>query len=125
MFGSFPEDKSLCVVHYLRHHKKRTCALRGSETKLFYKLESPSLRCLEGHTTTKWTKMSLKTAGIDMSRFTAHSTRSASTSKAIQKLPLATTLKAVGWRSPSTFATLYKKPICEGNAFQNAVLSHN
>ena len=74
---------------------------------------------------TKWTKMSLKTAGIDMSRFTALSTRSASTSKAIQKLPLATILKAVGWRSPSTFATLYKKPICEGNAFQNAVLSHN
>ena len=124
MFGSFPEDKSLCVVHYLRHHKKRTCALRGSETT-FYKLESPSLRCLEGHTTTKWTKMSLKTADIDMSRFTAHSTRSASTSKAIQKLPLATTLKAVGWRSPSTFATLYKKPICEGNAFENAVLSQN
>ena len=69
--------------------------------------------------------MSLKTAGIDMSRFTAHSTRSASSSKAIQKLPLATILKAVGWRSQSTFATLYKKPICEGNAFQNAVLSHN
>ena len=123
MFGSFPEDKSLCVVHYLRHHKKRTCALRGSETKLFIRLESPSLRCLKGHTTTKWTKMSLKTAGIDMSRFTAHSTRSASTSKAIQKLPLATILKAVGWRSTSTFDTLYKKPICEGNAFQNAVLS--
>ena len=35
VFGSFPEDKSLCVVHYLHHHKKRTCALRGSETKLF------------------------------------------------------------------------------------------
>ena len=22
VFGSFPEDKSLCVVHYLRHYKK-------------------------------------------------------------------------------------------------------
>ena len=28
VFGSFPEDKSLCVVRYLRHYKK-TCALRG------------------------------------------------------------------------------------------------
>ena len=43
----------------------------------------------------------------------------------IQKLPLATILKTVGWRRPSTFATFYKKPICEGNAFQNAVLSQN
>ena len=66
--------------------------------------------------------MGLKTAGIDMSRFTAHSTQSASTSKAIQKLPLATILKTVGWRRLSTFATFYKKPKCEGNAFQNAVL---
>ena len=104
--------------------RKNLC-FEGFRDKTFYKLESPSLRCLEGHTTTKWTKMSLKTAGIDMSRFTAHSTWSSSTSKAIQKLPLATILKAVGWRSLSTFATLYKKPICEGNAFQNAVLSHN
>ena len=52
VFGSFPEDKSLCVVHYLRHYEKRTHALRGAEAKLFYKLESPTLRCLEGHTTT-------------------------------------------------------------------------
>ena len=29
VFGSFPEDKYLCVMHYLRHYKKRTCALRG------------------------------------------------------------------------------------------------
>ena len=41
VFGSFPEDKSLCVVHYLRHHKKRTCALRGSETKLFISWKAP------------------------------------------------------------------------------------
>ena len=41
LFGSFPEDKSLCVVHYLRHHKKRTCALRGSETKLFISWKAP------------------------------------------------------------------------------------
>ena len=41
VFGSFPEDKSLCVVHYLPHHKKRTCALRGSETKLFISWKAP------------------------------------------------------------------------------------
>ena len=81
-FGSFHEDKSLCVVHYLRHYKNNLC-FEGFRDKTFYKLESPSLRCFEGHTT-RWTKMGLKTAGIDMSRFTAHSTWSASTSKAIQ-----------------------------------------
>ena len=124
VFGSFPGDKSLCVVHYLRHYKKRTCALRGSETKPFISWKAPHSG-VSRDTIRRWTKMGLKTAGIDMSRFTAHSTRSASTSKAIQKLPLATILKTVGWRRPSTFTTFYKKPICEGNAFQNAVLSQN
>ena len=124
VFGSFPEDKSLCVVHYLRHHEKRTRALRGSEAKLFISWKAPHLG-VSRDTRRRWIKMGLKTAGIDMSRFTAHAMRSASTRKAVHKLPLATILKTVGWRRPSTFATFYKKPICEGNAFQNAVLSQN
>ena len=41
VFGSFPEDKSLCVVHYLRHYEKRTRALRGSEAKLFIGWKAP------------------------------------------------------------------------------------
>ena len=41
VFGSFPEDKSLCVVHYLHHYEKRTCALRGSEGKLFISWKAP------------------------------------------------------------------------------------
>ena len=124
MFGSFPEDKSLCVVHYLRHYEKRTRALRGSEAKLFISWKAPHSG-VSRDTLRRRTKMSLKTAGIDMSRFTAHSTWSALTSKAVHKLPLSTILKTVGWRRPSTLATFYKKPICEGNAFQNAVLSQN
>ena len=124
VFGSFPEDKSLCVVHYLRHYEKRTRALRGSEAKLFISWKAPHSG-VSRDTLRRWTKVGLKTAGIDMSRFTAHSTGSASTSKAVHKLPLATILKTVGWRRPSTFATFYKKPICEGNTFQNAVLSQN
>ena len=124
MFGSFPEDKSLCVVHYLRHYEERTRALRGSEAKLFISWKAPHSG-VSRDTLRRWTEMGLKTAGIDMSRFNAHSTRSASTSKAVHKLPLATILKTVGWGRPSTFTTIYKKPICEGNTFQNAVLSQN
>ena len=41
VFGSFPEDKSLCVVHYLRHYEKRTRALRGSEAKHFISWKAP------------------------------------------------------------------------------------
>ena len=122
MFGSFPEDKSFCVLHYLRHYEKRTRALKGSETKLFISWKAPHSG-VSRDTLRRWIKMGVKTAGIDMSWFTAHLTRSASTSKAVHKLPLASILKTVDWRRPSTFATFYKKPICEGNAFQNAVLS--
>ena len=112
------------MVHYLRHYEKRTCALRGSEAKLFASWKAPHSG-VSRDTPRRWTKKGLKTAGIDISRFTARSTRSALTSKAVHKLPLATLLKTVGWRRPSTFATFYKKPICEENTFQNAVLSQN
>ena len=64
VFGSFPEDKSLCVVHYLRHYEKRTHALRGSEAKLFISWKAPHSG-VSRDTLRRWTKMGLKTAGID------------------------------------------------------------
>ena len=44
--------------------------------------------------------MSLKTAGIDMSRFTAHSTRSSSTSKANPEIAVGYYLEGCGLEEP-------------------------
>ena len=60
----------------------------------------------------KWTKMSLEKAGFDLDRFSAHSTRSASTSKAKAKgVSLGTILKPAGWKGSSTFAKFFHKRV--------------
>ena len=73
----------------------------------------------------RWTKMGLVKAGVDMSIFTPHSTRAASASKAVAKVPLKTVLRTVGWRRSSTFATYYHKPVQKGKTFGEAVLSQS
>ena len=62
-------------------------------------------------------------AGIDLTVFSPHSTRSASSSKAALKLPLATILSTVGWSKESTFARYYRRPLVRSGLFANAVLS--
>ena len=61
-------------------------------------------------------------AGLDLSIFTPHSTRSASTAKAKSgNIPLATILKTAGWSRESTFANYYDKPITNEGVFADAV----
>ena len=55
-------------------------------------------------------------AGIDTAIFTAHSTRTASTSCAKAKgLPSHVIMEAAGWHSESTFAKFYNKCIIKEN----------
>lgn len=67
----------------------------------------------------------MKAAGIDLNLFSAHSTRSASTSKAAaSNIPLGLILKTAGWTNEQTFAKFYKKQIVDNttNNFATAVL---
>jgi hypothetical protein len=65
----------------------------------------------------------MSAAGVDLSIFSPHSTRAASSSKAATKLPLSTILKTAGWSKGSTFRKYYDKPIKNEGDFQTAVLS--
>ena len=90
---------------------------------------------VSGDTIKRWVKQVLTNAGIDTSTFTAHSTRSASTSVAANAgLPLQDILQAAGWSSESTFYKFYRRHIsvtAEGDCssaspsarFASAVLS--
>ena len=63
-------------------------------------------------TIARYLKLFLKDAGIDITVFTPHSTRSASTSKANNLgLSLKEIAKAAGWKGGSTFQKYYKFPI--------------
>ncbi|XP_013395831.1 uncharacterized protein LOC106171928 [Lingula anatina] len=63
-------------------------------------------------------------AGIDMEKFTPHSTRSAASSQAkLAKVPLDTILKTAGWSKDCTFAKYYDKEITQQGQFADAILS--
>ena len=64
----------------------------------------------------------LHDAGMDITIFTPHSTRSASTSKAVTKVPMETVLKTGGWRNMRTFANYYNKQIGNSEMFATSIL---
>ena len=70
----------------------------------------------------RWVVNVLKEAGVNISVFSAYSTRSAASSKTSDKgLNLAEISKAAGWSNAKTFAMFYKKTIDEN--FGEVILS--
>jgi len=62
-------------------------------------------------TLARWVKNILSSAGVDTSKFKAHSTRSAATSFAAkQNVNVTDILSAVGWSSEQTFQRFYNRP---------------
>ncbi|GFO39548.1 reverse transcriptase/ribonuclease h/methyltransferase [Plakobranchus ocellatus] len=71
-----------------------------------------SARAISRDTVSRWIRTLLDLSGIDLTLFTAHSTRAASTSAAARAgLPLASILNSAGWSSECTFARFYRKEI--------------
>lgn len=119
-FTAYAPDRRLCIIRTLTRYLEVTRPLRGEFTQLFITVKKP-YHPASRDTLRRWVKDVLRTAGIDMDIFTAHSTRAASTSKAANFVPLQTILNTATWSSASTFAKYYKKPIRE-LTFQTAVL---
>ena len=101
----------VCVHTALTAYLGRTLNIRGKETKLLITLKAPH-KGISRDTLRRWVKDALSNAGIDLGIFAPHSTRSASTSMAVNnKVPLPTLIRAAGWYSESTFSKYYNKPI--------------
>ena len=92
------ENANVCPVKLFKQYIDVTKSLRGSTTCLFITTSKP-YRPASKDTLARWIKSVLHDASIDMTIFTPHSTRSASTSKAATKVPIETVLKTGGWRS--------------------------
>ena len=121
-FKAYAPDRRLCVHTALKCYLKRTLDTRGKVTQLFLTTK-PTGRPASRDTLRRWTKSIMQNAGIDLSMYSPHSTRSASTSKAARYLPLSTIVKTIGWSKKSTFTHHYHKPI-EKEKFAEAVLSN-
>ena len=139
-FWSFPHEKKLCVVDCLDEYITRTVSIRSDPVPKRTSVV-PKRACLVPKRTSKPTKPTtppkplivrfttpfspvgkatiaryvkdfLGDAGIDVTVFTAHSTRSASTSLGSNMgMSFKDIAKAAGWWQESTFQKYYNKPI--------------
>ena len=118
-------DPNLCPVVCLLDYKKRTSTLRDSATKVFISWAKPH-KPVTSSTLSRWLKLVLNEAGIDTSKFPAHSTCSASTTKACDaKISLSQIMTVARWSNSSTFTRHHYRPIETLGGFGDAVLTVN
>ena len=114
------KEPELCLVQTLCHYIVKTNNMRKDD-KLFISTMKPH-KPVSRDTISRWIKTVMKNAGIDITKFTPHSTRAAATSAAKSAgLPVADILKSAGWTKEGTFYKFYDKLITQSDP--NAGLS--
>jgi integrase len=118
----FPSNPKICIFKYLQTYLDRTALIRKGLQPLFLTTTKP-YRVASSNTISRWLKTVLNTAGIDIERFSAGSSRAAASSAAKQAgLPIDQILKAGGWAKQDTFTRFYDREIIPCS-FGDAVLS--
>lgn len=120
-FDTYVHNTLLCVYTTISYYLKRTSNIRGNITG-FFLTTRPPFKVASRDTLRRWTKDLMYSAGLDLSMFSPHSTRSSASSKAALSLPLSTIVSTVGWASDSTFGKFYRKPLGNHTHFAEAVL---
>ena len=116
----YEPDVSICPFTCLKAYINSTKVLRKDETKLFVSYVRPH-KPVSRDTISRWTKETLHLCGVDIKVFSAHSTRSASVSKASAKdVPLHEIMARAGWKSAETFHKYYNKPVVQENSVASA-----
>ena len=111
-------------MEYLNEYIDRTANLRKTD-RLFIGIQEPH-KGVTKSTISRWVKNTLKEAGIDTEIYSAHSTRSAGTSKAVQTIPITELMKKVGWSSAQTFQKYYNKTVVPENCdLDHVILGKN
>ena len=107
----YKEDPDLCTYTALKKYIERTKDLRNGEKQLFISFQKPH-KAVSKSTISRWLKVVLEEAGIDITVFQAHSTRAASCSKAKNdNVSTDDILKTAGWSNDRTFKKFYDKII--------------
>ncbi|XP_074102142.1 uncharacterized protein LOC141529496 [Cotesia typhae] len=120
----FPTKAVLCIARTLSQYVTVTKVLRGNIDSLFISLNKPH-SAVKSETIARWIRTALVSLGVDK-RFTAHSTRHASTSRAHEKgVSIEEIKKVAGWsKNSKVFADFYHQPIIiRDNKFAETVLT--
>lgn len=108
---AYPADSLLCPVRVVKRYLLRTKKHRKNFDQLLLATRPPYLP-VSRDSISRWTKNALEWAGVDTSRFKAHSTRGASTSKACSLgIDVNHLLRQASWKSAETFGRFYNKTI--------------
>jgi hypothetical protein len=114
--------KQVCPFRAFRTYVDRTKYERKEHDSLWMTLTKEP-RPAGKDTVSRWLKTTMNLAGVDTSKFKAHSTRGSATSKVVPSLPVETILRRGCWTNARTFATFYKRKVPDqGETFQQAVL---
>lgn len=121
----FKDNVDICPARTLLCYLDSTKIIRHNCSTLIITLRKP-YHAASTASIGRWIKQVLNDSGLDTAKFTAHSTRHASTSKASEGgINIEVIRKAAGWtQRSSTFARFYNRPIVSNpNAFAEAVCS--
>ena len=111
VFKAYTVNKELCVVTCLKHYLAKTSSIRNGNDQLWLSFQKPH-KPVSKDTVACWINTVLGKAGINTACYSAHSTRSASTSAAcVTRLPVDFIMKAAGWSNESTFQKFYNMPV--------------
>ena len=106
---AYPDNSKLCIVAMLREFLARTQDLHKDQDQLLLSYQKPHHPITKA-TLAGWLRNILNKSGLDTELFSAHRTRSASTSAAARcGLPVDIIMKEAGWSAVSTFTRFYKK----------------
>lgn len=125
VFKPFPDKPELCVFSLIKFYIDFTCdRFSDRSDSLFISFRSP-YRAVSAQTLGRWVKAEMEAAGIDVSIFSAHSTRHASTSFASSKgINLDEIRRTAGWSDSSdVFVRFYNRPILKNSSFQSTILN--
>ena len=118
----FTANPEVCVFRYLQEYLQRTAIIRKDIQFVFLTTTKP-YRVASANTISRWLKTALQQAGVDITYFSAGSSRSASTSAAKKAgMPIDQILKAGGWSQQTTFTKFYDRQVGAGS-FEETILS--
>ena len=124
--SKFNENENLCVLTILKLYLARTAIIRPENCmNLFITCKKPH-HPATSQTISRWIKCTLHDSGIDTVKFTAHSTRHASTSAASRNgASIECIRKAAGWtKNSQVFARFYNQPLQDDLDFSSCVLTN-
>lgn len=110
----FLEKPQVCPCKTLTDYLRATNDIRGSVSTLFISFRRPH-RAVTAQTLSRWIKDTLSKSGVDISIFSAHSTRHAATSLAHKMgVNLDVIRNTAGWsHNTDTFAKFYNRHITD------------